>query len=194
MQYDATLNKLNRFIKDPDELKRVYDVLLKYYRPLRDQFFTQISKAESYPVIDWIDFTNSCQTWNVVDKSLKMADIDRIFIATNVELEDQEANDDRSLCRFEFYEIITRMARTKYVESSKIANISEAIEKILIEHILPNAPMRFESTEWRKTFLWTLEVDDLFKANLDNLKKVFQNIKGVKRLQYLKLKDMLSFF
>ena len=61
--------------------------MLKYYRPLRDQFFTQISK-ESYPVIDWIDFTNNCQSWLVMDANLQMKDIDRIFIATNVELED----------------------------------------------------------------------------------------------------------
>ena len=40
LEYDAANNKLPRFIKDPDELKRTYDVLLKYFRPLRDQFFT----------------------------------------------------------------------------------------------------------------------------------------------------------
>ena len=39
LEYDATLNKLGRFIKDADELKRTYDILLKYYEPLRDQFF-----------------------------------------------------------------------------------------------------------------------------------------------------------
>lgn len=37
--------------------------------------------------------------------------------------------------------------------------------------------MVFESVEWRKTFLWTLEVDDLLKANMDYLKKLFNLIK-----------------
>lgn len=36
LEYDATLNKLARFIKDPEDLKRTYEVLLKYYRPMRD--------------------------------------------------------------------------------------------------------------------------------------------------------------
>ena len=120
LEYDAEYNKLSRFIKDQSELKSVYAVLQQYYRPLRDQFFHQISKAEAYPVIDWIDFTNNCVIWNIIDNQLKMQDIDRIFIATNVELEDQEGNDDRSLCRFEFYEIITRMAKTKYLESGVV--------------------------------------------------------------------------
>ena len=75
-------------MKDGDELRETKKVLLKYYRPLRDQFFTQIAKADTYPVVDWIDFTNYCQIWNVVDKNLKVSDVDRIFIATNVELED----------------------------------------------------------------------------------------------------------
>jgi hypothetical protein len=36
--------------------------------------------------------------------------IDRLFIATNVELFDMTENADRALCRFEFYEIIVRIA------------------------------------------------------------------------------------
>lgn len=88
LENDGTYNKLNRFIKDPGELARTYDVLRKYYRPLRDQFFTQIAKEKSYPVIDWIDFTDYCKDVNVMDANLKMSDVDRIFIATNVEIED----------------------------------------------------------------------------------------------------------
>ena len=102
-------------------MQRTYDVILKYYRPVRDQFFYQISNSETYPVIDWLDFTNFCLKWNVYDDYLKGSDVDRIFIATNVELEDQEGNDDRSLCRFEFYEIITRMAKRKYLENKNQA-------------------------------------------------------------------------
>ena len=38
-EYDMNLTKCNRFIKDTVELERVNQVLLKYYRALRDQFF-----------------------------------------------------------------------------------------------------------------------------------------------------------
>ena len=40
-----------------------------------------------------------------------MNNIDRIFIAVNVELVDMVENADRALCRFEFYEIIVRIAQ-----------------------------------------------------------------------------------
>lgn len=46
-----------------------------------------------------------------------MSAIDRAFIATNFEEVDLEDNPDKSLCRYEFYEIIVRIAVEKYVES-----------------------------------------------------------------------------
>jgi hypothetical protein len=45
-----------------------------------------------------------------------MKDIDKIFIATNFEIVDLDENADRSLCRYEFFEIIVRMAYSKYFE------------------------------------------------------------------------------
>ena len=98
-----------------------------------------------------------------------MSDIDRIFIATNVELEDQEGNDDRSLCRFEFYEIITRMAKQKYFDKKIEKTVAAAFERILVENILPNCNLKMDSIRWRELFLWNLPVDDLLKANMDSL-------------------------
>ena len=56
--------------------------------------------------------------------------------------------------------------------------------------------MRFESVEWRKTFLWTLEVDDLLKANLDTLQRLFQSVKRgtAKYITYKNLLDFLAGF
>ena len=63
------------------------------------------------------EFHKLCILWQIKDDNLKVADIDRAFIATNVELEEQEANDDLALCRFEFFEIIVRMAKTKLFDT-----------------------------------------------------------------------------
>lgn len=72
-------------------------------------------------------------------------DIDRIFIATNFEEEDLEENDDSSLCRFEFSEIIVRMARCKYHDKGICATMSSSVEKLLNDFILPNTT---ETMEW----------------------------------------------
>lgn len=58
-----------------------------------------------------------------------MATIDRLFIATNVEMlpdgseatadmdEKMDNNSDRDLCRYEFYEILVRMGAAKYKDT-----------------------------------------------------------------------------
>ena len=121
-----------------------------------------------------------------------MPDIDRIFIATNVELEDQEGNDDRSLCRFEFYEIITRMAKQKYLEKKIAATMPEALERILVEHILPKGKLTMDNTRWRELFLWKLPVDDLLKANLETLQRVYQRLRPLNS-KTASLKLLLSY-
>ncbi len=67
-----------------------------------------------------------------------MQDIDRIFIATNFEEEEQKGNDDRSLCRFEFFEIIVRIARQKYCDNLGVPSMKTAVEELLKEILSKN--------------------------------------------------------
>ena len=150
-------------------------------------------------MIDWLDFVDACNAtgWNIVDnkkKDLTGSDIDRIFIATNFEEEDLEENDDNSLCRFEFLEIIARMAKQKYFERGVCKTVAESVEKLLVDFIIPNS---IESMEWqlfRDNQLWTLEVDDLFKANqygVDQLFKKFSTMQ-VRNTKYLSKDDCVK--
>lgn len=56
-----------------------------------------------------------------------MSAIDRLFIAVNVEIINLEENADRSLCRYEFFELLVRMAFVKYVEKGPIRTVDEAL-------------------------------------------------------------------
>jgi hypothetical protein len=69
---------------------------------------------------------------------LTSQDIDRTFIATNFEEVDLDNNDDKSLCRYEFLEIIARLGKIKYFDKDKCASIADAAEKIIVDYILPN--------------------------------------------------------
>ena len=104
----------------------------------------------------------ACSSWKVLDKNLTPTDVDRIFIATNFEEEELEENDDNSLCRFEFMEIVARMAKTKFFEKGICSTVWESCQKILVEFIIPNSMERMPWQEFRENLLWTLEVDDLF--------------------------------
>lgn len=62
--------------------------------------------------------------------------IDRLFIATNVELIHMADNADRALCRFEFFEIIVRIALHKLFEPGYFKNLHLAVEALLDNFIL----------------------------------------------------------
>ena len=164
-EHDKELAKLPKFVKDPGDLAKTWQVFKDDYGHLKNQFVTQIANPKSYPVIDWLDFVDACSAWQLVDKLLTSQDIDRIFIATNFEEEDLEENDDNSLCRFEFMEIIARMAKTKYFDKGVCKTVWESCRKMLREYIIPNTVEVMEWQGFRDNQLWCLDVDDLFKAN-----------------------------
>lgn len=63
--------------------------------------------------------------------------IDTYFKATNYEEFDMDENDDNALCRFEFLEIIIRLAKGKYMDFRQITgNLSYAVSKLINSHIL----------------------------------------------------------
>lgn len=102
-----------------------------------------------------------------------MSTIDRIFIATNVEMVELADNPDRDLCRYEFYEIIVRIADEKYKKSHICDNLPDAVEMLITENILRNSNFVIPWHRWRVIDLWSLKVDDLYKANLDTLKLIY---------------------
>ncbi len=109
--------KLGRVIKDVFELRNLIETLTEYISQIKDIFNCCIALS-SYPSISWIDFGNLCHQWKIPDnRSCNMTTIDRVFIATNVELVEQEDNPDRDLCRFEFFEILCRLGAAKYKDS-----------------------------------------------------------------------------
>jgi len=101
-----------------------------------------------------------------------MNNIDRIFIAVNVELVEMVDNADRALCRFEFYEIIVRIAQAKLVELGYCEHLDEAVESLIINYIQRFKIDKMEGQSWRDRELWSIEVDSFFKANTKSIHKV----------------------
>jgi hypothetical protein len=84
-------------------------------KKLNEIFISLISATQSYPFLSWLDYSSWIKQINIIDEEkLPMATFDRIFIATNIEEEDLQDNPDRALCRYEYLEILVRMAIAKY--------------------------------------------------------------------------------
>lgn len=100
-----------------------------------------------------------------------MSTIDRIYIATNVSFNDN-SNADRDLNRFEFCEILVRLANTKYKESGICSDLSTALKKLLDDNIFPNTEELY-GKPFRDQYLYTNDVNDIFLRNEYGLSKLF---------------------
>ena len=85
----------------------------KYFAKLK-VVYTNLISRDDYPSIGWLQFTAFCKEADVFDEKCKMADVDRCFVVTNYEEEDIPENPDRALNRYEFLEILVRIADIKY--------------------------------------------------------------------------------
>ncbi len=98
--------------------------------------------------------------------------IDRLFIAANVELFEMVENADRALCRFEFFEIIVRIAQAKFVDNGYFNTLHEAVEYLIEEYLLRFRYLKMEGQDWRDRELWNNELDAFFKINIKSIHKV----------------------
>ena len=114
---------------------------------------------------------------NVIHKNyLPKGIFDTIFKATNYEVEDSLHNDDNALNRYEFFEILVRIAKVRFLESDQEINISQALSRLLNSHILPMRHKLISWQQWRDEELWCQEVSDVLEVNARGIKKLFDLI------------------
>lgn len=176
-ELDAQFLKNFKFIKDKEDLAATEAVLREYFVPLKAQYLNQISNPKFYPVITWLDYSLATSQWRIVDRNLTSTDIDRLFIATNYEEVDLDNNDDNSLCRYEFFEIIARMGKVKYFEKGICKTIHESTRRLIEDHLLAYPAGQMPWHEFRVDRLWNLDVDDLFKANKVGIAQIYDFVK-----------------
>ena len=94
--------------------------------------------------------------------------IETFFKATNYnEVNDPENtnNKDYTLCRYEFLEILIRLAKKKYMEYDDETNMSSALRMLIVNHILPMRNNLVAVESFRTEQLWCHEVNDLLEIN-----------------------------
>lgn len=119
-ELDWQYMKMDKFMNNPEDIETIKPLYRRFFQALKNQFLTLISHPKTYPQIPWLTFINYCKKWMVVDESLTITNLDYVFVAANFDEQNLENNDERKLCRYEFLEILGRMANIKYIESGKL--------------------------------------------------------------------------
>ena len=118
--------KVDKVTDDYSEQMEVKEVIREYFEPLKNIFISAASHYNNPPDINKREFFFFVQDAKIPDRNIHSGIIDTYFKATNFEEVDMEQNDDNSLCRFEFMEMIVRIAKGKYMDYGKETSLSEA--------------------------------------------------------------------
>lgn len=163
--------KLSRVIKDENALSQVNEVLLRNFQVIKE-IFDATSASSSYPNIGWLDFSNFCDRCQILDnRFLNRSAIDRAFIAVNVDFDDLDDNPAQELCRYEFLEIIVRLAICKYQDLPLTQ--AQMTQKMIEDHIFKYADPS-QAIKFRREKLYTNEVNNILEANLSNCQELFK--------------------
>jgi NLR family CARD domain-containing protein 3 len=104
------------------------------------KYFSALSPSGTVPSIGLNTFSDIIYNLQVIDyRTLKLSDVDLIFVSTLASGATYKSrmNPDRQLIRFQFLEILVRLAIEKYFKSSLCKTFDQAVTKFFEDHALP---------------------------------------------------------
>ena len=117
LEHDIKLWKLDRIENNEKDKQKIIKIIKQNFFKLNEIFISFASRCARYPTIGQQDMSQFCRAAKIIDKNITTQRIDQLFVATNVEIVDQKFNDDKALCRFEFFEILIRIAKDMHVDT-----------------------------------------------------------------------------
>ena len=116
--------------------KECLAIIKENWAKLNELFLGLSADGESLTISPF-DFESFCRKNNITDQAFPISTVTIYFKQANVEYIDQANNDDRELCRFEFFELLIRIAIGKYVSSKREKTIVAGFKRLLSKLILP---------------------------------------------------------
>ena len=127
--------------------------------------------AYSMPLNQYTAFLYDCEIPDGKSKFCKMKDCDVMFITTNYEENKDSAesddNDDLCLMRFEFLEIIVRVAIAKFGRGQETDDVSDSIDILAERNLRPCLcpEALIEPNDFREARLYCEEVAEIYEMN-----------------------------
>lgn len=86
------------------------------------------------------------------------------------------ANDDDALVQFELYEALVRLAFAKFINSKEMSDASDALDRLMEDHVLPNVPeeVLVDPNEFRFNRMYKEDVEAVMLKHDDFVHAIFQ--------------------
>lgn len=97
--------------------------------------------TSSYPAITMMAISQWVTKAKIVEGDFTNQVVDRLFISANFQPAENPkfATIGNALVRFEFWELLVRIAGMKYKETGVVATYSAALEKLITDKLIPFA-------------------------------------------------------
>ena len=128
-EQDYKLGKISQMSRTSKGQALIKEMMRGHYERLKN-LFGDVASRSSYPTIELHDFKvflDSCQI-----QDLSQSTLDGLLLKTTINL------DENALYRFEFLEMVVRLAQAKYKDTKVLPSLRDALEKFITVDILPN--------------------------------------------------------
>ena len=181
--WDWRCSTLEKMIKDPHEKEATIKYLRPKYGLIRETYkhLACVAPAGNMPSLGMNILTEIMLKCNeFVDyKNTKLSDVDLAFIATNAAgaknfpfRQEIIINPERQIIRYQFFEILMRLAIERFTQKQKMPSICEGI-KVFYEQYIQDTFMKYSSHPWRLERYWNEDCDNVIKENMEVLKDIY---------------------
>ena len=183
---DWANGKYPNFIKNEEDRAKVKEHCRKVYRILKDTYrhwasHTPLDKLFGIGVNNYTELT--AQMGVLSDKVINLSSLDIEFGKTNYTNEKGVNNNKNYLMRFEFLEMMVRVAGYAFMQAEKkFKTWEEAVEHYINKYCEPYYKQYDQMHVWRESIAWREENDYILKKHMQIFDSVYNQYSGRKVL------------
>lgn len=182
-EFDYKHTRINNFVKKQNDQGRVKEIMKDLYKHLREfyKFFAATGGGDIFCISPngMSEFLNMC---SIIDELYEVTDVGVNWNAIKSQQnKDQIYNAKNGICRYEFMEILVRIAHDKYVRNRVCDSTGEACEMLIKSHLL-SVFNRYDSNKWRLEKYAIEETDLVLKAHKSIFDAIYKLYSGKKTL------------
>ncbi|CAG9334427.1 unnamed protein product [Blepharisma stoltei] len=182
-EFDYKHTRIPNFVKKLADQEHVKSILKAIYQSFREfyKYFSATGGGEIFCIgpNGMSEFLNMC---NIIDELYDVTDIGVNWNAIKSQVhKDQIYNAKNGICRYEFMEILVRIANDKYIRNKVCSTVGDAIEKLAQTHLIP-VFSKYDSNKWRYEKYLVEDVDLALKVHKMILDAIFKKYSGKKTL------------
>lgn len=182
-EFDWKHCKIPNMVKDPQDLENLKALLKANYQVIKESFKTLSAYSGSeIPCIGSNAFIELLGQCNIFDNFYAISDFGVNWNSVIVQaIKGQTYNPANALVRFEFMELIVRVAYDRYIRTKYMTSVCEAATKILNDYLITKLTSLC-AFQWRGQEYMCEIVDVVLKSHKPILDNIFKKYSGRKTL------------